>query len=263
MATESQNYVLGRGKLYFDRFETGTKTPTGVERYFGNTTELNFSLSSDKLDHFSAEEGVKVKDDSVTLQTDSTGNFTCDNISSHNLALWFLGDAATLTVAGATLVASEFASVELGSYLQLGTSTAAPSGARDISTVVCHIDPSGANTVVAALNNFEVDTVLGRVHILPDAVAITEGATLHFTHTQVAHTREQVISKSESVQGAMRFISANPKGSNKDYFIPYCEISSDGDFALKGDDWQALGFTIEILKRDDVTERLYIDGRPA
>lgn len=260
---EVQNYVLGRGKLYFDRFLPGTKTPTGKEKYFGNTTEINFSMSSEKLDHFSSESGVRVKDDSVTLQTDSTGNFICDNISRPNLALFFLGDEETLTVTGSTGIEETIASIELGTFYQLGVTTASPSGARDISTVVVTKDPGGTPVVVAALNNFVVNLELGRIEWLDTAVALDDGDDVEISFTQIAHTRDRVISKSESISGALRFVADNPKGSNKDYFIPYCELSPDGDFALKGDDWQQLGFGIEILKRDDDTERLYIEGRPS
>ncbi len=257
------DYVLGRGKLYFDRFaDVSTKVATGNERYFGNTTELNFSLSSEKLDHFSSESGVKVKDDSVTLQTDSTGNFICDNIDPDNLALYFLGDAETLTVAGAAgVVDAGIESVKLGQYHQLGRTTGSPSGARKISTLVVKNDPGGANVTVVASGNYTLDADMARVYIHPDAADIDEGDELGFTFTQVAHTRERVISKSESIAGALRFIADNPKGSNRDYFMPYVEISPDGDFALKGDDWQNLGFSLEILKLDDTTERLYIEGR--
>ena len=48
------NYVLGRGKLYFDRFPDGTKTPTG-ERYFGNTPSFSMSLDSETLDHYNSD----------------------------------------------------------------------------------------------------------------------------------------------------------------------------------------------------------------
>jgi hypothetical protein len=257
----SNNYVLGRGKLYFERFVGDNRTPTRQERYFGNTTELNFSLSTDKLDHYSSEAGTKVKDDSAAIQTDSSGNFICDNINDDNVALFFLGDAATLTVAGATGVTDSIASAVLGSYFQLGQTALVPSGARKISTVVVHVDPDGANTLVAALNNYTVDAEMGRIHILADAVAIDDGDELAITFTQVAHTRSQVLSKSETIYGAMRFIADNPKGTNRDYYLPYVEITPNGDYALKGDTWQQLGFNIEVLKRDDDTERLYIDGR--
>jgi hypothetical protein len=250
------DYVLGRGKLYFDRFAANTKVATGIERYFGNTTELNFSLSSEKLDHFSSESGVRVKDDSVTLQTDSTGNFICDNISVDNLALFFLGDASTVTVTGATLVADTANNVVKGSYFQIGTSSGNPAGTRDISTVVVKKGVTTINT-----DQYVLDTALARIQWAEDADEFSDGDDLTLTYTQVAHTRDRVVSKSESIQGAMRFIADNPKGSNRDYFIPYCEISPDGDFALKGDDWQQLGFTIEILKLDEDTERLYIEGR--
>lgn len=254
---DTQDYVLGRGKVYFDRFAPGTKTPTGAERYFGNTTELNFSLSSEKLDHFSSESGVRVKDDSVTLQTDSTGNFICDNISTANLALFFLGEESTVTVTSATAATSTFNDVKAGHRYQIGVTTANPAGTRKVTNVVVKI---GATTVNAT-GNYTVDLDLACIYLADAPADIDDGDDLTVTYDQTAHTRERVISKSESIAGALRFVADNPKGSNRDYYLPYVEISPDGDFALKGDDWQKLGFTLEVLKLNDTTERLYIEGR--
>jgi hypothetical protein len=86
----ANNYVVGRGRLFFGQFLKGTRTPQG-QLYFGNTPELSLSQDEDTLDHYSSEGGVRVKDASVSLQTDSSGSFQCDNISDANLALWFRG----------------------------------------------------------------------------------------------------------------------------------------------------------------------------
>ena len=54
---------------------------------------------------------------------------------------------------------------------------------------------------------------------------------------------------------------ANPEGAKMDYFMAYVRLSPNGDFALKGEEWQQLSLTVEVLKAGDL-ERLYIDGRP-
>lgn len=89
MATE--NLTLGRGKLYFQPYAPNQSTG-GVRGYLGNTPTLSMAQAVTKLDHYSSEGGLKVKDRSVVLQTDVTLTFDTDHISAANLALWFGGN---------------------------------------------------------------------------------------------------------------------------------------------------------------------------
>lgn len=87
----ADNLVLGRGKLFFAPYPRGLKTG-GVKGYFGNTPTLTMTQTTTKLDHFSSEGGLKIKDQSIVLQTDMTLTFDTDNINPGNLALWFGGN---------------------------------------------------------------------------------------------------------------------------------------------------------------------------
>lgn len=259
-----KNYTLGRGRVFFDRYPTGvtiTATTAGEgERYFGNTPEFSTSAESEDLEHFDSDQGVKVKDDSVQLSFSRNGSFNCDNVSTENLALYFLGEKATLTQASATGAITQ-ATVKLDRFYQLGASPSNPSGVRKVSNVVCGKGAGFATPVVAA-GNFEVDEDLGRIYVLANATDILDDDLLQFTFDVAAASREQVVSSSNSVYGSVRFVSDNPKGANRDFFFPYVKLSPDGDYALKGDDWQSMGFTMEILKKGSL-ESAYIDGRAA
>lgn len=136
--THENNYVVGRGRLFFGQFRTGTRASRG-QRYLGNTPELSLSQSEDTLDHYSSEGGIRVKDASVTLQNDSSGSFQCDDISPENLALWFLGEV--------------LARVETGSTMASGTvtfSTAAPAEGDSVTiggVEITFSDTPGPNTI--------------------------------------------------------------------------------------------------------------------
>lgn len=250
------NYTLGRGEIHFGQYKTGTTTPR-AERYLGNTPELSFTAEQENLDHYSSDRGVRIKDESVLLQLDYSGQFITDNISPENLAMFFLGESATVTVAAATAQAFSFSDVEQGSSYQLGTSDTTPSGVRNISNFVI-TSPTGC----VAGTDYVVDTTLGRVTVLEGSTKLTQGlATFSGTYDRAASTRSQVISRSNTIEGSMRFIAVNPAGDNIDYFMPWVKLTPNGDFALKGDDWQQLPFTIEILKKGSL-EAIYIDGRP-
>ena len=95
----ADDITLGRGELYFFPFLAGTTTPSKDGRYFGNTPGFNLSASVEKLAHFSADRGLKVKDRNVTLSVDYTGTMECDNINADNLA----DCAANLTIQAASI----------------------------------------------------------------------------------------------------------------------------------------------------------------
>lgn len=260
-----KNYTLGRGRVFFDRFPNNVVitalTRGNGERYLGNTPEFSTTSESEDLEHYDSDSGVRVKDDAVQLTLNRSASFACDNIDSENLALFFLGDASSFTQASATGAVEVVADVKRGRFIQLGVTEARPSGLRNISNVVIKKGSPGFATTVAALNNYEVDEARGRIYIEPDAADIPDLTTLQFTYDVAASTREQIISKSNSIYGSLRFVADNPKGPNRDYYYPYVKLSPDGDYNLKGDEWQQMSFTVEVLKKASNVDAVYIDGQ--
>lgn len=254
------NFTLGRGKLYFDRFEKDVqvvaKTIGEGERYLGNSPEVAFTSDTETLDHFNSDEGVKEKNLSVLLSINRSGSFTLDDVSPENLALLFLGESMSLTQVAAT-AQSEDITVKLGRFYQLGTSLTLPSGVRSVDTVVVK---KGTADVVKE-GNYDIDLATARLFIHADAVEIEEDDVLTVTFDVKASTRDMVISKSNAIYGALRYIAANPVGKNRDVFAPYVKLSPTGDYNLKGDDWQQMNFAFDVLKKAEGIESVYIDGR--
>lgn len=265
--TPGKMYVIGKGRLFFDRFEPGTKTGTG-ERYLGNSPELSSTMAQDTLDHIDADEGLNVKDEQVTISNDLTGAFKLDSIETENVAMWYGGDTEKTTIGAATAVIDPDVTVKRGRWYQLGVGEDTPAGTRSITnliiaTVVPAVIPTDPPVVTAIPTNtyganFEIDLERARVFIESDAPAVPDDTVLRFTYDQEAVTNEITIGKGDEVRGAMRFIAKNPYGQNRDYFWPYVKVTSNGDYALKGDSWQEMDFSFEVLKKDGSTERLYI-----
>lgn len=258
---EAQNYTLGRGEVHFARFAAGTQTPGG-ERYLGNTPELSFAVESESLDHYNSDHGVKEKDASITLQVDRNGNISCDNISFDNLALMWFGTAAEVTTSASTADTEQFANVELGLSYQIGISAAAPAGLRSLANLSVSADPSGTPVPLVADTDYTVDLARGRITLLEGASNVADGDTIEVTYDVKASTRTQVVSGNTPIEGALRFIADNPEGENIDYYLPWVKLTPDGDYQLKGDEWQQMGFSIEILKKSGL-EAVYADGQPA
>ena len=97
MPTYEPNYVVGRGRLYFDKFKKGSNNSESGELYFGNSPEFTLTTDSETLDHYSSEHGLREMDASVLLELTQGGNFTVDEINADNLALFFLGEKSTIT----------------------------------------------------------------------------------------------------------------------------------------------------------------------
>lgn len=253
-----QNYTLGRGKVYFSRFLPDTQTPVGF-RYFGNTPEFSLTIESDTLDHFSSDEGIREKDDSVPLEVTRTGSFSTDHISPENISLFFFGSASILAASAVASAPETILNVQQGYTYQLGLSPTNPVGHR-------RINPAGfAVAVGASAKTVNVDYTMdfdtGMITIV-EGGTIANNATLTVTYAVLASVRDRIISGSEPVEGAMKYIAFNPKGKNYDYTMPWVKITPNGDYALKGDEWQTIPFNLEALKPAGNVEAIYVDGRP-
>lgn len=253
----NKQYTLGRGRIYFDAFLAGTRTKTG-ERYFGNTPSFSLTMESETLDHFDSDGGVRVKDDSVLLELNRTGTFTTDNIDPENVALFLLGTSSVLAQTGATVVDEPIADVKKDRYYQIGVSAGNPSGVRGISAVTVEV-----GAVAKTLNtDYTVDLTLGLLYIVPTGT-IADGDDLLVSYTSATNSRTRIVTAASStVDGALRFVATNPKGTLLDYYMPYVRLSPNGEYALKGDEWQQISFNLDIQKLNDTTESIYVDGRP-
>lgn len=253
MAGENDNkqYVVGRGRLYFDKFLPGTKTPTGL-RYLGNTPELSITRARTSLDHFDSDHGTKIKDDSVDLEDDISGAFTTDNISIMNVGMWLGGEVDIETQVSALAVVYPINDAQRGRAYQIGATDANPAGVNNIATVIV----KKALVVIAAAGNYEVDTASGMIEFLETAPGFADGDDLTITYDTLVATRAIAVDGAESVYGELRFVADNPKGPQTDYIWPYVKLSPDGDLNLKGDDWQVQSFNYEVLQKSSISKRV-------
>jgi hypothetical protein len=255
-----KNYTLGAGKLYFDRMDDDGNL-TG-EYYIGNTTSLTGSTDETREEHYSSDEKERAKDASVVTQSDQTVGFTTDDIQPENLAMLWKGTSEVLAVAADADV-EETITVIRGRWYQLGTTTLKPTGARAVTITSVTDDeaipvaiPGGSGGV-----NYDVDLELGRIFIKEDAPDIADGDSIIVTFDEGAHSRTVVISKGETIRGALRYIADNTAGENRDDFWPLIDLSPDGDYEFKADSWSEMSFTGEVLKKEGY-EKHYVDGRP-
>jgi hypothetical protein len=262
MFPENKNYTLGSGELLFAPFLPGTKIVEAGAEYFGNTPEFSINSEREMLDHYDADHGFRTKDDSALLQLNRSGSFTTDHISPANLAKWLLGETSVIAQASATDTPETFTAVKKGRRYQVGATPSNPSGVRGLSALTAVKVDTPSNVTLVAGTDFRVDLDTGGVYILPGSAIVDDGDDVIVTYSAPLLDYHQVRSGSEAqLEGQLLFISYNAKGTKFDYLFPYVQLAPDGDFALKGDEWQSLSFGVEILTLNDQTPAVLTNGR--
>jgi len=254
-----QNYTLGRGKVYLSRYVNGVAS--GAFRYIGNTPELSLNIESETLDHYSSDEGIREKDDSVPLEVNRTGSMTTDNIDPANVALFFFGSSEVVTQASVASAVETLSSIEAGHSYKLGVSASNPAGYFGIDEAGFDVAVNGGVTALVAGTDYEMDFDNGMIHFLDTSAVAVAGVDIDVTYAVAASTRSRVLSGSEPVECAIRYITKNPKGDDCQFFFPYVKLTPNGDYALKGDEWQQIPLSLEILKPTGA-EAIYRDGKP-
>lgn len=253
------NYTLGRGKVHFSRFKTGTTVPAGFF-YIGNTPEFSLNIESQTLDHYSSDEGIREKDDSVPLEVNRSGSLSTDNIDPKNVALFFFGDDSIVTQTTVASHTENLDDIKAGHSYKLGVTSINPAGYFGIDSAGLTV-MVGA-TACVALTDYTIDLDTGVITFIAGSLVAIEGADVVVTFAVKASTRSRVISGSEPVEGAMMYITKNPKGDDCVFYLPYVKITPNGDYALKGDEWQTIPLSLEVLK-PATGEAIYRDGLPA
>ena len=266
---KSNDYVLGAGKVEFNLFPQNDATKAKGFRYLGSTSEFNLTKESETLEHKNSESGLTFTDAEVVTSSTLSGTLTVDNIVAENLALFFAGDIENVVQAAKT-GEKHIAKIYRGLGYVLGTTDINPNGVFKATVTKVEVFGSesdarsgtGGSVVPPAQYNADVDTAF--IAFDKDAAAVAaDGQWAVITYDLAAATREVVVSKSQAINGALRFVSDNATGTNRVYYMPKVTLTPNGDFSLKSsDNWQTIGFNLKAVKKDDVAALLYLNSQP-
>jgi len=215
-------YTLGRGVLFF-------KNPDGSYSKVGNLTEFKLSIKTEKLEHYSTESGLKVKDLELIKSVDATISFTTDELTAENLKKWFLGNSQAITQSAGT-VEKTLEGVRKGFYYDLGV--------RKIETATV-TNEDGSVTYTEGVT---LDLPAGIIYIEPNG-SITDGSTIKVSAT-VSDLRMEEFNglTNPQLEVDIWFKGDPPKGAVLD-IIGNVSLQPDGDLGLISDDWLTMSFT--------------------
>lgn len=256
----NENYTIGRGKLLFGKFDKNGEFTEKAERYLGNTPSFSLSTDTETKDHFNADSGMKEKDLSIILSVARKATFECDDITMANLAMTYFAETTKITQAGGEATETIEKAIVGGTY-KLGVTRENPVGIRalDQSAGKAVVVKSGTNELIVN-RDYYVDYDTGSVTIAHDGT-VKDDDPLSITYSTAPVNYERIATSDKPVEGQLRFNATNPVGIQCVYFFPRVIIRPNGDVALKGDEWQTLPFTVEIMKKGNLSA-IYLDGKP-
>ena len=128
------NYLIGKGFILFK--------PSGEDSYFhvGNAPSFEITPAVEKLEHFSAMEGTKSKDETIITLKQGTCKITLEEMTARNIALLMLGDVDEDGYGGATIDLFSRSSFS-GALLYYGNNDKGPRWKVDLPKVT--FNPSG------------------------------------------------------------------------------------------------------------------------
>jgi hypothetical protein len=239
-APNPENLLLGRGKLYFDRFDANGD-PTGEEE-LGNCTEVQTSTEDEKREKFSSQVRESVKLKSVTTQRTVNVNISLDEHAMFNMALVTMGEEGTLTQAQGQVTGEMLTeNVVQGRWY--------PTEFRSIANV----------TIAGAVEgtDFEVDSISGRVKPLVGGnIADDSTLTVEYEHNNLELNTVNGGSASV-IEGRLRFIGDPASGPKLEVLFHRCSITPGGGLGLITDDYGAQALVMEVLQHVDHTDELW------
>jgi hypothetical protein len=237
-APSSQNLLLGKGQVYFDR-----KTSLGVTqglRHLGNIEAMEISTNDDNIEKYSSMVASSPLYQRVNRRRNVSLKLTGNEFHPENLALFTMGTQAQLLQAATAVVAEAVAPSTIpGMYYK--TVKLGP-----ISAVAVRF---GAATGVLNTDYAIIDANVGLIRILPGTVQ-TGAVVMDYTPTAYTGTNgPQVVSGGAqgAIEGRMLFVGDPASGPKMMVNVWRASISPDGAIGLIGDDFADLGLTASVL----------------
>lgn len=258
----TRDYNLGRGIIRLAALGADGLPDANGFRDLGNAPEFTLSVTVEDLRHQSSREQLKFTDKRFVISQEAGISFQLDEINFQNLALFVSGTTSTYdnphdTTWATTSLSVISTAVKLGNWYELfDDGTAGSHGTArvynlDATGVVYAFeeDPTGTPVTLAEGVDFELDKQMGLVRFLPTSILVVDGNTVGWRISTGATTPQDLDQvnalKTAEVTGALVFISINAgdAGQKTEFRFHKVSLSSDGDFAMIGDEVTVMNFT--------------------
>lgn len=241
---DGNKILLGRGKIYFDRYDSNDAL-TG-EYFLGNCPTFEITPTPEEIKkHSSATKSADLIASDV-IRTSLAIHIVGDEFSKENLARALYGDTDTLAQTGSTVVDEDVAGVIQDRYYDLEF--------RDISSVVVKKD--GGTPTYVVTDDYTVDADTGRIYIVAGG-DITTGFDLDVSYSYGTESLNTIRGMNQtSVKGLIRFVGDPARGPVYECIIWRASVRADGAIGFISDEYAQWSLTgdIESMATEHPTE---------
>ena len=237
-------FLLGRGKVYFDR-----KTDAGIytgEQFLGNCPRVEITPSQESVEARSAADPASALVAYDIISQDYELGLKPNEFDPYNLALAFFGKEALYSQNNTAVVDEQLnpnsagvaQPVYQGRYYRLGVDK------RNIASVQA-VRLAGTATTKTG---WELDGVEARLYIVPGG-DIADGAALEIDYTPTTVTDRPMVQAGESptIEGRMRVVQNNKRGTNRTYEFWNVSFRSDEALSLIDNTYGEIQIKAKVL----------------
>lgn len=256
-APNTQDYVLGRGRILLAAIDSTTGLPTDAGfRDLGNTPEFTLTVNVEDRRHKNSRDCLAFTDARFIISQECAIGFNLDETANfNNLSDFLSGSTETYDNPHDTSWATHETAIVTSSLVSgRWYELRAPDGTRiynlDATGVVYSLeeDPAGTPVTVPAAD-YEIDEQLGLVRFLPAASVAVAGSLIGFAMTTQATTPKDLDQvnalQRAAVEGILIFIqeNANDCGQKFEFRFHKVSLTAEGDLSMIGDEESVMSFS--------------------
>lgn len=236
-APQAEDFIVGNGKIYFDRFdENGLATG---EVHLGNCTELVFSQDIQKIEKHSRMDKDRRLLKSVVTDKSASVRIAGDEFNPFNVALATMGQERDIAQAGQAITGEQLTddgTVRLGRQYAL------------TEELISAVTVTQGVTGLVLGTDYELDTLRGLVRFLPTSPTLDETAVIAVDYTSGVTTLATVAGGTEGkIEGRIRFLGDPTSGPIWDIVIWLVSISPEGDLGFITDEFGNWTLSADVL----------------
>lgn len=229
LAPNAANLLLGKGKLYFDRFLDGTMTRTG-EQDLGNCTTFETTTTDTIKEKYESMDGLGLLYGRANTQRKVELKITGDEFSVENVATAAMGTTASLVQTSGTVATGSEETFTTAAILGRWY----PLAHRKVSTVI--VKDSSATLVLNT--DYQIDAERGRIYLMPTSPTIIAGDSVKASYAYAAVTLQYVQGgTSPKIEGFLRFVGDPVSGPIYEGEFWHLSINSNGAMGFIADDY--------------------------
>jgi len=234
-APDPQNILLGKGELFFDRFNTGGT----VQGYFhlGNCSKFAINLADDLLSLNTSQDAAAGLLKRVTRKREVQISITSNEYAIESMALALMGDQGTFAQTSSAITGEILTTNAVnGRYYK--------TAGRNISSVVL---TQGTVTLAQSVAYTVYDSTAGVIKLI---TASTTATAITAAYTRASLSLDQILGATKTkVEGRLLFVPDPTTGPQMDVEVWRVAVAPGGEVGLISEDFGE--YTLNLVALDD------------